>query len=177
MNIVLLSKDKYKGYPLKMDYSSDYYFDVELHNGLSVNNFFITKQKFEETFYRTNQTDYLYEDHFDNAYAYGMFEDESLIGIIEINYEHYNNRVRVVELWVKESYRDKGIASKLLNYVKELVKDDYRAIILETQSSNYKAINLYIKNGFSIVGLDTIAYYNDDINRREVRLEFGYIFD
>ena len=50
-----------------------------------------------------------------------------------------------------------------------------RAIILETQSCNTNAIGFYLHQGFELVGFDTCCYTNDDINRREVRINLGYI--
>lgn len=51
---------------------------------------------------------------------------------------------------------------------------NFREIILETQSCNYKAIEFYIKNGFIINGIDLSCYSNDDIKKKEVRLELVY---
>lgn len=50
-----------------------------------------------------------------------------------------------------------------------------RAIILETQSCNANAIGFYLHEGFELIGLDRICYTNHDLQRREVRLEFGWI--
>jgi len=46
-------------------------------------------------------------------------------------------------------------------------------LVVETQSCNVPAINFYLKNGFELIGFDTAAYSNEDIERKEVRLEFG----
>ena len=35
-------------------------------------------------------------------------------------------------------------------------------IVLETQSCNKKAIDFYVKHGFSLIGLDMYAYSNED---------------
>ena len=48
-----------------------------------------------------------------------------------------------------------------------------RMIVLETQSCNESAIAFYRKNGFSIIGFDLYAYYNNDPERHEVRIEMG----
>jgi len=49
-----------------------------------------------------------------------------------------------------------------------------RSIILETQSSNVNAIGFYHHEGFQLIGMDTCSYGNDDLERKEVRLEFGW---
>ncbi len=51
-----------------------------------------------------------------------------------------------------------------------------RAIILETQSCNTGAIEFYLHEGFELIGFDTCCYTNNDIDRREVRLDLGYFF-
>ena len=52
-----------------------------------------------------------------------------------------------------------------------------RAIMLETQSCNTKAIGFYLHEGFGLIGLDTCCYTNHDVERREVRLNLGYFFE
>jgi ribosomal protein S18 acetylase RimI-like enzyme len=52
-----------------------------------------------------------------------------------------------------------------------------RRIILETQTSNLKAIAFYRAMGFELVGLDASNYHNDDIARNEVRLEMALHLD
>ena len=51
-----------------------------------------------------------------------------------------------------------------------------RAIILETQSCNTNAIGFYLHQGFELIGFDTCCYTNNDIGRREVRINLGYFF-
>jgi len=48
-----------------------------------------------------------------------------------------------------------------------------RMLVVETQSCNVPAINFYLKHGFELIGFDIAAYSNEDIERKEVRLEFG----
>ena len=50
-----------------------------------------------------------------------------------------------------------------------------RAIILETQSCNTNAIGFYLHQGFELIGFDTCCYTNKDTERREVRINMGYI--
>ena len=63
-----------------------------------------------------------------------------------------------------------------MNYVKQRAHEiNVRAIVLETQTSNVPAIQFYLKNGFALVGLNTISYSNEDIKNKEVRIEMAYI--
>lgn len=52
-------------------------------------------------------------------------------------------------------------------------KKGARMVVLETQSWNVRAIDFYIKNGFELIGLDTNAYSNKDIENKDVGLELG----
>ncbi len=45
-----------------------------------------------------------------------------------------------------------------------------RMLVLETQSCNTKAIQFYLKHGYGLIGFDTTAYSNEDIEKNEVRL-------
>ena len=46
-------------------------------------------------------------------------------------------------------------------------------LVLETQTNNATAIDFYLRFGFDLIGLDTAAYSNDDVRKREVRVEMG----
>ena len=49
-----------------------------------------------------------------------------------------------------------------------------RAIILETQSCNVRAIAFYQSQGFELIGFDSCCYTNLDVERHEIRFDFGY---
>ena len=49
-----------------------------------------------------------------------------------------------------------------------------RAIILETQSCNVGAIAFYRSQGFELIGYDACCYTNIDVERHEIRFDFGY---
>ena len=73
--------------------------------------------------------------------------------------------------------RKKGIGKKLMDKAKEVaLRQKRRAIILETQSCNTNAIGFYLHQGFELIGFDTCCYTNNDIGRREVRINLGYFF-
>jgi ribosomal protein S18 acetylase RimI-like enzyme len=75
---------------------------------------------------------------------------------------------------VKEEYRGKGVGKLLMNKAVEIARQKgARMLILETQSWNVRAISFYVKYGFELVGLDTHAYSNQGIEKKDVRLEFG----
>jgi ribosomal protein S18 acetylase RimI-like enzyme len=48
-----------------------------------------------------------------------------------------------------------------------------RMLVLETQSCNVAAIAFYLKQGFVLIGFDSAAYSNTDLEKKEVRIEMG----
>lgn len=80
-----------------------------------------------------------------------------------------------MELWVSKEYQKQGLGHALLEIAKEQArKEGRRAIMLETQSCNVNAIDFYQHEGFRLIGMDTCCYANDDLLRKQVRLEFGW---
>ena len=88
----------------------------------------------------------------------------------------WNNTLLIHDLYVYERFKRLGIGSKLIAYVKDRAKNlGVRAITLETQTSNYPAVQFYLKHGFQLVGFNTISYSNEDVVNGEVRLEMAYV--
>lgn len=103
--------------------------------------------------------DKLYEDHWENAYAWGVVIDGKLIAAIETCPEAWSNRLRITELWVDDEYQKQGIGHTLMEMAKEqLRRERRRAIILETQSCNVNAIDFYLHEGFTLIGFDSCCY-------------------
>ena len=77
---------------------------------------------------------------------------------------------------MREDRRRKGLGGALVAFAKsEAVREGRRALVLETQSCNTGAIAFYRRAGFSLIGLDTCCYSNEDVSRGEVRLELGML--
>jgi len=121
-----------------------------------------------------NYTGTLFEKHIEEPKAFAAVINIEQIGWIELGYEKWNNRMRVWEFLVKKELRRMGIGSLLMDFAVKVAKEkDARMLVLETQSCNVPAINFYLKQGFNLIGFDSAAYSNEDIKKREVRLELG----
>ena len=183
MEIVFLPKEKWKGTPIPMITRSDSYYDIELgplnSEGCTVS---IIRKSAEKDIVHTPEEydfpDSLYQDHWENAEAYGVVSDVGqMMACIEVCPEEWSNRLMVTELWVCDALRGQGIGKLLMDKAKEIaVSQKRRAIILETQSCNTNAIGFYLHEGFELIGFDTCCYTNDDIGKKEVRLNLGYFF-
>ena len=181
--IVALPKEQWKGTPVPMVTSNDSYYDFEIspldQDGCTVS--IVRKPAEKEIVHTPEEYDFpdkLYQDYWEKAEAYGVVSSSGeLLACIEVCPEEWSNRLMVTELWVSEGLRRKGVGKRLMDKAKEVaVSQNRRAIILETQSCNPKAIGFYLSQGFELIGFDTCCYTNNDIGRREVRINLGYFF-
>ena len=159
------------------------YYDLETsvsEDGFRVQ---MVKKKFETPVTHTPEEydfpDSLYQDHWEKAEAYGIVCEKNgkkeLLACIELCPEEWSNRLMVTELWVSDSLQRQGIGTRLMNLAKEQAKlQGRRAIILETQSCNVRAIAFYRSQGFELIGFDSCCYTNRDVERHEIRFDFGY---
>jgi ribosomal protein S18 acetylase RimI-like enzyme len=172
-DIQFLPPENWQGYEIEFGYTTAHYYDALISE--SADSFGVTfeKKTFDEPI-RKEFIDKLYPSHWDNAEAYGIFDDGALVACLEIWHEEWSNRLRVTELWVDAPYRRKGMGKALMDLAKEKAKEmGCRAMMLETQSCNENAIAFYLAQGFRFFGFDRSCYGNKDIENREVRLELG----
>ncbi len=183
IGITALPKEKWKGTAIPLTTRSDSYYDMEIsplnHDGCTVT--LVRKAAEKEIVHTPEEYDFpdtLYQDHWENAEAYGVVgENGELLACIEVCPEEWSNRLLVTELWVSEALRGKGIGKRLMDQAKEIaVRQNRRVLFLETQSCNTNAIGFYLHQGFELIGFDTCCYTNDDIGRREFRINLGYFF-
>lgn len=175
-----LPKEIWKGTIIPIEYTTEKYYDVSISKtgtGFSIQ---IEKKDFAEPVTHTPEEydfpDKLYEDHWENAYAWGVIIENKLVAAIETSQELWSNRLRITELWVSKNYQKQGIGHALIEVAKEQARRERRrAIILETQSCNVNAIDFYLHEGFNLIGMDSCNYKNNDLQRKEVRLEFGWL--
>ena len=182
--IVFLPKEKWKGTPIPLITRTDSYYDLVMsplgRGGCDIS--LIRKQFDKEVIHTPDDYDFpdaLYQDYWEKAEAYGIVGGNGkLKACIEVCPEEWSNRLMVTELWVAEELRGRGVGKRLMDIAKETaVKQNRRAIILETQSCNTNAIGFYLSQGFELIGFDTCCYTNDDIGRREIRFNMGYFFN
>ncbi len=169
-----LPKDKYEQYAIDFKYETNGYYDVKIIENNHSMAFRLNYKSYEKPLKKAF-VDHLYESHNENAKAYGYFVQNELAGLVEVNFEEWNKRLRITELIVFEAYKRHGIGTILMNYAKEKAEaNQARMMILETQTCNIPAIRFYQAYGFKLVGIDTSCYSNKDIETKEVRIELGY---
>ena len=101
--IIHLPKDKWKNTILPIGYTTDKYYDVTVNKtgkGFSIE---IEKKVFKEPVtHRPEDYDFpdkLYQEHWENAYAWGVVVKDRLVAAIETDQELWSNRLRITELW------------------------------------------------------------------------------
>ena len=99
--------------------------------------------------------DYLnIENPFLKNFVY-LFNGE-VVGLI--SYSLIYDRIELEYIWVKDSYRNRGLASKMMD---KMFEENVKNITLEVRISNSSAINLYKKYGFVVASLRH-NYYGDE---------------
>ena len=174
-----LEKERWKGTNLPVSYTSGSYYDISVEKTAEGFDIGIRKKTFETPFTHVPEDgeypDRLYEDWWENAQAYGIVEKGKLLGAIEVCPEEWSHRLLITELFVDEDLRGLGYGKKLIRLAKEItVKNGYRVLMLETQSSNVNAVDFYLHEGFTLIGFDTCCYTNRDLERKEVRFNMGW---
>lgn len=93
--------------------------------------------------------------------SFGAFVNEELAGWIICEHRTWNNSFYIENILVDEKHRRQGIGIMLIkSAIKEARKLNCRVIELETQNTNYPAIQFYRRMGFNITGLNTRLYEN-----------------
>ena len=100
--ITYLSKKKWKGYNLPIEYITHNYYDVSIYHTNQKIQIEIEKKAFDKPIKHTQEEydfpDRLYADWWKNAKAYGVFKENELIAAIEICPETWSNRLMITEL-------------------------------------------------------------------------------
>ncbi len=177
MEIKELSRDEYDYYELHYTYTSDECYSCNVTS--EKNNFSLNFSRYclEKTYFH-DSFDTLFQDTWQDPSAFGIFIPgyKTPVAVLEIEREHWNSRLRITQVLVNEEFRGKGFGKMLIDKSKEIAREEnFRMLLLETQSCNTKAIDFYISQGFSFCGSNIYFYSNDDISENEVMLEMAYL--
>ena len=114
LEIIALPKEQWKGTPIPMITRSDSYYDFEIKPLDSEGCTIVLKKKLAdvEIVHTPEEYDFpdgLYQDHWENAEAYGTVNDKGeMKACIEVCPEEWSNRLMVTELWVAQELRGNG---------------------------------------------------------------------
>ena len=173
IKLVELSKNEACLAELRYRYLTSQYYDVSVGREDGLWKIELSLKPFEMTMEK-GQTGKLFEDHILEPRVLAALLGARQVGWIELGYDKWNNRMRVWEFLVEETFRRKGIGTLLMDQAVKIAGErGARMLVLETQTCDVPAIDFYLNFGFKLIGFDTAAYSNDDVERKEVRLELG----
>ncbi len=91
---------------------------------------------------------------------FGIFEEGELAGFISLG---ISDVVDVETVFVKNEYRRKGFALKLLQQAFKIAKEVMaESVMLEVRESNFSAIKLYEKAGFTTISVRKNYYFDGE---------------
>jgi ribosomal protein S18 acetylase RimI-like enzyme len=173
VRIVELSKTEAYLRTLRSKHSTSEYYDLSVQHGPGFWKIGLSRKTFG-TLLEKEYKGRLFEDHVEEPRVFAALLGERQVGWIELGYSKWNNRMRVWEFLVEEEFRRRGVGTLLMSYAVKIAKEKgARMLVLETQTNLAPAIDFYLAFGFEFIGLDTAAYSNEDIDKKEVRLELG----
>ena len=155
-------------------YTSDWHYKADIHekeDGWSLD---LKKTRFPRTFVKHDESDKFIQEYKGRSEIYLAFIDGIEAGQLQIEFQEFNKSLRVWDLDIWPDFQRSGLGRAFMELCKKRATElDARRIILETQSSNSKAIAFYRAMGFQLIGMDASCYHNDDVERGEVRLEMA----
>lgn len=160
---------KYQGYEINVYYETDYYYDVITNKKENEITFELIKKKFDKTIIKSYS--FKLFSRKDNI-CYGCVNDDKIICLLEYYLDKEYNILKIENIYVDNDYRNHKLGHLLMNFAINKAKENkVRAIKLETESCNIKAIDFYTSFNFDISGFDKYKYTNEDVKDKEIDLE------
>lgn len=95
--------------------------------------------------------------------SFGACYENKLIGWIICEFRPWNNSFYIENILVSEAFRGQNIGRMFIKHINRKATElQCRIVELETQNTNYPAIQFYKKAGFKITGINT-KLYNDSM--------------
>ena len=97
------------------------------------------------------------------GHSFAAYWENEMVGWIICSIREWNNSCYIENILVSVKFRGKKIGKALIGAAREYArKVGCRLIELETQNTNYPAIQFYLKQGFVISGLNLKLYNKID---------------
>lgn len=177
MEIVELKRKEWKDYELVFEYETGEHYAVRINRtdgGFAIE---LKREKLPEKITK-RFAENLFQHYLVNPRVFAVMENGKPAAFMEVDPEFWVKRLRITDLLVLPEYRRRGYGSALVGKAKEIAgREGFRAVFLDTHSCNVGAIDFYLKQGFTLGGLDTTYYSNFDIERGEVWIELVYLLD
>ena len=111
-----------------------------------------------DNFSEVNSLNEMLEDGFSKIYVYEM--DDKVVGFISAT--DLKETCDIISVVVDEEYRNRLIATNLIDYLFSELDENCKMITLEVDTLNKAALHLYDKFGFKVVNVRKHYYANGD---------------
>lgn len=159
-----------------LEYTSDHYYSLtQTKKSNNMGWIFNWEKKQLPSTYKKTWKGYYFEPYKTNA-EYYVLEDNTCkeIGVVVFEHFDHSKRTRVWDIMVHSQYLRQGYGTYLLQFIEGKAKEkNSRALVLECQNTNTKAIDFYLNSGFELIGFDLEAYTDEQRNGLEFRFEMG----
>lgn len=112
----------------------------------------------EDNFNKVYQINEMLNDGISKVYVYE--KDDLIVGFIIAT--DLKETCDILSIVVDPLYRNKGIASNLIDYLISSLDEELKLITLEVSVNNKNALSLYDKFGFKVVNVRKNYYANGD---------------
>ena len=172
----IFEKDFPNNRKLILEYTSNYYYKLDSKQTKKAEGWIFEWKKtpFKQVF-RKKWKGNLFEIYKKAAECYVLENNQGdEIGIAVFENLGHSNRTRIWDIMIHPEYQRNGYGTLLMNFIEDKATNlKSRALVLECQNTNSKAINFYLKNGFNLIGFDLDAYTKEQGGGIEVRFEMG----
>ena len=98
-------------------------------------------------------------------YSVGLYDSNQLVSFVvgQLIFVEKVSEYEILIIYVKKTYRKKGLASLLLNNISDKKnKLKLNTMSLEVAENNFPAIEMYKKNNFNLIGRRKKYYFMND---------------
>lgn len=173
----IYQKDYPTGKKVFYKYMSDKYYEIHTERKINGWSFSVTEERFTVPFGKKFEEE-IFEPYKEGSEVYLADLNGEEAAIMVVQKMEWNNTLLIHDLYVDDRFKRNRLGRSLIEVAKKRATElGVRSITLETQTSNYPAIQFYLKNGFELIGFNLNSYSNEDAKKNEVRIEMGYIVE
>ena len=92
----------------------------------------------------------------DDKHYFGFFEGDCLVAVMDLIEKYPNENTAFIGFFMmNKAYQEKGVGSRIISEVCDVLRKYFRYIRLGYVSTNMQARNFWMKNGFDHTGLQS----------------------
>lgn len=176
--ISYITKDEIEGLGFN-GYRTDVIYQIEKENKNTSFVFSIKEKKLNTKYIKEWETIdssvAFFQEIINKGHSFGAYEEGVLIGLILLDYYKWNNSMWIENIRISEKHQGIGLGRSFIRKsIEEAKTVKSRILGLETQSTNYPAVQFYLKCGFQISGVDFSRYPQRSGDLEQVAIIMNY---